>query len=301
MTSVVIAAHNEEALLGRCLDTLLGDAEPGEFDVVVVPNGCTDGTARVAAARPGVRVVEIAEANKSKALNAGDLAAGQFPRIYLDADIMVTAAQARSLCSALSSSPSSAPAPLAVVPTRRLDIEGRPLLVRAYYAINSRMPAFRDGLFGRGAITLSEQARMRFDAFPDMVADDLFLDSLFSSDEKLEVTDFATTVAAPRRTRDLVKRLVRVRRGNAAMRSAGRAGKVDATVRPADRTAWFTSVVKPYPRLAPAAVIYVGITTLAAVLARRTPPANQSWGQDESTRTPPASLQHGRVMSASGG
>ena len=51
MTSVVIAAHNEEALLGRCLDALLSDAEPGEFEVVVVPNGCTDSTARVAAER----------------------------------------------------------------------------------------------------------------------------------------------------------------------------------------------------------------------------------------------------------
>ena len=247
-------------------------------------------------------MVEIPEANKSKALNAGDLAAKQFPRIYLDADIVVTTAQARSLCDALSGASTTAMGkPLAVVPTRRLDIEGRPVLVRAYYAISSRMPAFRDGLFGRGAITLSEQARSRFDAFPDMVADDLFLDSLFSADEKFQVTDFATTVAAPRRTRDLVKRLVRVRRGNAAMRAAGRAGTVDASVRPADRTAWFTSVVKPHPRLAPAAVIYVSITTLAAVLARRAPRSAQSWGQDASTRTPTVTVPSGKVFSVSGG
>jgi glycosyltransferase involved in cell wall biosynthesis len=286
MTSVVIAAHNEATVLGRCLDALLSDAEYGEFDVVVVPNGCADGTARVAADRPGVRVVEIPEANKSKALNAGDAVARGFPRIYLDADIVVGTAHARSLRDALAGlGTGTSPQPLAAVPRRALDVRGRPMMVRAYYAINSRLPAFRDGLFGRGAIALSAEARDRFDDFPDMVADDLFLDSLFSSAEKYEVQDFATTVAAPKRTRDLVRRLVRVRRGNAAMRSAGRTGIVDVAVRPADRSAWFTSVVKPHPRLAPAAVVYVGISALAAVLSRRSPQSDRSWGRDESTRT----------------
>jgi glycosyltransferase involved in cell wall biosynthesis len=286
MTSVVIAAHNEATVIGRCLDTLLQDAAPGEFHVVVVPNGCADDTARVASDRPDVTVVEISEANKSKALNAGDLAATGFPRIYLDADIFLATAQARSLRDALAGpSPDQLPKALAAVPGRVLDIDGRPLMVRAYYAINSRLPAFRDGLFGRGAIALSAEARGRFDTFPDMIADDLFLDSMFSAAEKVQIGGFATTVAAPRRTRDLIRRLVRVRRGNAAMRAAGRAGGVDATVRPADRSAWFTSVVKPNPRLAPAAVIYVGITALAAVMARRSPRSQASWGQDQSTRT----------------
>lgn len=286
MTSVVIAAHNEASVLGRCLDALLRDAEPGEFDVIVVPNGCADETARVASDCPGVTVVELPKANKAQALNSGDLAATGYPRIYLDADIVITTAQARSLRDALSGpSMGRASTPLAAVPGRTLDIEGRPLMVRAYYAINSRLPAFRDGLFGRGAIALSAEARNRFDSFPDMVADDLFLDSLFSAAEKIEVDGFATTIAAPMRTRDLVRRLVRVRRGNAAMRAAARAGKVEAIVRPAHRSAWLTSVVKPHPQLAPAAVAYVGISALAAVLARRSPQPKSSWGQDQSTRT----------------
>ena len=55
MTSIVIAAHNEETVIGRCLDTLLADAHPGEFDVTVVANGCSDRTAEVAGTRAGVR------------------------------------------------------------------------------------------------------------------------------------------------------------------------------------------------------------------------------------------------------
>ena len=56
MTSIVIAAYNEAAVIGRCLDALLSGAAPGEFDVTVVANGCTDDTAEVAA-RDGVRVL----------------------------------------------------------------------------------------------------------------------------------------------------------------------------------------------------------------------------------------------------
>ncbi|WP_037365178.1 glycosyltransferase [Nakamurella lactea] len=296
MTSVVIAAHNESAVIGRCLDALLADAAPGELDVTVVANGCTDATASVAAARPGVRVVDTAEAGKAKALNLGDAVAVGYPRIYLDADITASTFVVRTLVEALDRGarpPAGGIPVLAVVPRRELDVRGRPLLVRGYFAINKRLPAFRSGLFGRGVIALSEAGRRRFDTFPEMVADDLFLDSLFDAAEKQEATAVATVVAAPLRTRDLVRRLVRVRRGNAAMRAAGRSGEVAVDVRHADRWAWLREVVLPQPWLAPAAVVYVGITALAAVLARRSSSNGDSWGRDESTRTKAEAMNDG--------
>ncbi|MDI5941629.1 glycosyltransferase, partial [Micromonospora sp. DH15] len=90
----MIAAHDEANVIGGCLDALLADADTDagvELDVVVVANGCTDDTARVAAARPGVRVVELAEAGKAHALNAGDAVVRGFPRFYLDAAVGVDA------------------------------------------------------------------------------------------------------------------------------------------------------------------------------------------------------------------
>jgi glycosyltransferase involved in cell wall biosynthesis len=279
MTSIVIAAHNEAAVIGRCLDALLAEAAPDEFDVTVVANGCTDDTAAVAAARRGVRVVELATAGKVTALNAGDAVAIGFPRVYLDGDIVLTTAAVRSLVAALEDDTA-----LAATVGRRLDLTGRPLPVRAYFAVHGRLPVFRDGLFGRGVVALSATGRGRFDRFPDLVADDLFLDSLFSRDEKRHVTSYSARVATPRRTADLVRRLVRVRGGNAAMRAAAANGAVRAPVRSAARLSWLRDVVLPRPWLAPAAVFYVAITLVAARSAARAGDGGAAWGRDESSR-----------------
>jgi glycosyltransferase involved in cell wall biosynthesis len=275
VTSVVIAAHNEAATIGRCLDHLLAGAAPGEFDVTVVANGCTDDTAKVAAER-GVRVLDLPEPGKAGALNAGDAVTIGFPRVYLDADILLTTDGLRALAAAV-----DGPC-LAATARRELELTGRPLLVRAYFAINRWLPAFRTGLFGRGVIVLGEAGRARFDRFPDMVADDLFLDSLFTVAEKREVSGVPSLVATPRRTSNLVRRLVRVRAGNAAMRAAATRGDVTADVRSADRSSWLKDVVLRRPWLAPAAACYVGITVYAAMRARGR--GAQRWGHDDSTR-----------------
>ncbi|MFD0821455.1 glycosyltransferase family 2 protein, partial [Micromonospora zhanjiangensis] len=114
--SVVIPAHNEAALLGRCLARLLADATPGEFEVIVAANGCTDDTALVARTVPGVDVVEIPVASKAAALNAADEVAAAFPRIYLDADVELTTAGARALAAALTDTRPTATGPTATGP-----------------------------------------------------------------------------------------------------------------------------------------------------------------------------------------
>lgn len=269
MVSVVIAAHNEAAVLGPCLDALLDSGVDG-LDVTVVANGCTDGTAAAARGRPGVRVLELPEASKPAALNAGDAAAVGFPRIYMDADIALSGEGVRRLAAAIG------PGVHAAMPRRRLLLAGRPLPVRGYYAIHARLPVFATGLFGRGVIAISAAGRARFDRFPDVIADDLFLDSQFAPAEKRAVPEVEAWVATPTRTRDLVRRLVRVRAGNAALRAQG------SGVRPAARLSWLRHVVLPRPWLAPAAVCYVAITVTAALLARR---RTTAWGRDESSRS----------------
>ncbi|TDW29935.1 glycosyltransferase family 2 protein [Cryobacterium psychrophilum] len=288
MPSIVIAAHNEENVIGHSLDALLAQETHDAIEVVVSANGCTDRTVAMAT-RAGVIVIDRPEPGKAAALNVGDRAATGFPRIYLDADILVPPGGLAALVRCFAETPHV----LAVVPRRRLDTMGRPWTVRAYFSINERLPAFRTGLFGRGLIALSEEGRARFDAFPSMIADDLFLDSQFTVAEKREVRLVEVVVGAPFTTRDLVRRLVRVRRGNAEMRAAAAEGTIDVTVRAADRWAWLHDVVLPNPRLLPAAVPYVLISLIAGLLARRRVSSGEGWGRDDSTRRTRPSTANG--------
>lgn len=270
MISVVIAAHNEAAVIGTCLDALLAP----DLDITVVANGCSDDTAAVAARRPGVRVIDLPAPGKSAALNAGDAVAVGFPRVYLDADIPLTADDLRRLAAAFQEHPGV----LATTARRVLDTSGRPLLVKAHSAINGRLPVYHAALFGRGVSMLSAAGRARFGAFPEVVADDLFLDSLFTADERVEVPSVVARVATPRRTKDLVRRLARVRAGNATLRAA----PATTGTRAQSNSGWL-SVALPRPWLWPAAVAYVGLTVVASRAARGT---DVGWGHDTSTRSP---------------
>lgn len=279
MASIIIAAHNEERVLGATLDGLLYGGS--RHEIIVVPNGCSDDTSGTARARRGVKVIEVAEGGKANALNHADAVAAEFPRIYLDADIRLPPGGIDRLISAL-----DAPGVLVAVPERGLDVLGRPWPVRAWCLIHERLPVFREGIFGRGTIALTAEARGRFQQFPAMVADDLFLDSLFASAERAHVKSVTVTIAAPRTTHELLDRLVRVRRGSAAMRQAAGRGNVPTTVRRADRWSWLRDVAIKEPRLAGAAVVYVAITLLAAVRARQGPLNDLSWGRRPTSSSP---------------
>lgn len=278
MPSIIIAAHNEENVIGATLDALLSGTDRPGLQIIVVPNGCTDRTADVARARPGVEVVEIEVGSKPAALNAGEAVAATSPRIYLDADIIVPPGGLNALEAALGGST------LAAVPGRRLILDGRPWPVRAYFSISERLPAFAEGLFGRGMIALSSAGRARFDTFPSMVADDMFLDAHFTADEKAHVREVEVRVETPYTTRDLMRRLVRVRRGLRAIRQAGLTGSIPVRIRESDRWSWLRNVVLREPRLLPAAVVYVAITLMAGAVARRGDVSSLAWGRDESTR-----------------
>lgn len=272
MVSVIIAAYNEESVLDATLEALLGGSPRAE--VIVVANGCTDGTADLARARSGVRVIELEHGSKPDALNAGDAAATSFPRLYLDADIRLPPGALEALCDALEQ-----PGVIVAVPSRELDLRGRPWLVKAHSHVHGRLPVFRDSLFGRGAVALSRQGRARFGEFPRLVADDLFLDGLFTAEERAVTAEVTVTVPTPTTTRDLVQRLTRVRRGSTAMRAAVASGQVQGAVRAADRWAWLRDVVARDPRLIPSGLAYGAITLAAAARARRAGSRSLDWGR----------------------
>ena len=91
LITVVIPAHDEESIIRRALLTIR-DGAGGDIEVLVVANGCSDGTAARSREVDGVQVIEICEASKIAALNAGSHAASGSPIAFVDADVSVRGA-----------------------------------------------------------------------------------------------------------------------------------------------------------------------------------------------------------------
>lgn len=300
--SVVVPAHDEARTLGATLSSLRAAAGTEVPEVVVVANGCTDATADVARAA-GVRVVELAEPSKAAALSAGDVAAGTFPRVYLDADIRLAPGTLDALAATLRRDGVLVASPRVVFDTSRSSWP-----VRAFYAAYRELPYVRDGLVGLGVYGMSQAGRARFGDFPRITSDDLFVQRLFSPSERA-VSDGEFVVAAPRDLRNLLKVRTRTARGNAELGGAevldlrtatndtdGAGGRTDRTgpsestdggQRRFGRTTSTTTtallrLALVRPRLIPSLVVYTAVTTASRVSARRR--QSTAWQRDTSTR-----------------
>jgi len=91
--TLVIPAHNEEALLPRLLDTVdVARARysfgPDAIEVIVADNASTDRTAEIAAAR-GCRVVSVAKRAIAAARNGGAAQASSTILAFIDADSQI--------------------------------------------------------------------------------------------------------------------------------------------------------------------------------------------------------------------
>jgi hypothetical protein len=85
--SVIIPAHNEEAYLGRTLSALR-EQEHAAFEIIVVANGCTDGTAATAQGACDQLIVR-AQKGLCAARNSGARRAKGELLVFLDADTML--------------------------------------------------------------------------------------------------------------------------------------------------------------------------------------------------------------------
>ncbi|TFD91455.1 WecB/TagA/CpsF family glycosyltransferase [Cryobacterium serini] len=269
--AIIIPAHNEADVIERTLGSIAGLAAEGQVEVIVVCNGCTDSTAALARRFAGVVVLEIENASKPGAMNVGDDTAQSWPRLYLDADIEITPGAVLDVFEAVRS-----PSILAARPAFSYDTTGASLPVRCYYRARVRIPDTGAVLWGAGGYALSAEGHDRFGRFPELTADDAFVDSVFTESEKRALSSVPTLVRTPRHAAGLLAVLTRQRRGVVELDTAGSTQKrvlaILASVRgPADAVdaCWY------------------GVLTLAARLnqpwtARTSLPL---WERDDSSRS----------------
>jgi glycosyltransferase involved in cell wall biosynthesis len=286
--SVVIPAHDEAAVIERCLAALNDGGAGRPLEVIVACNGCTDDTpARARRAMPSATVLELPDASKIAALDAGDAAASAFPRFYVDADVELTGADLALVADALDRGPA-----LCAAPRPSFEIDGRPWAVRAFYGVWSRLPYLTEVPVGNGVYAVSAEGRRRFERFPGVVADDLFVQGRFTDAERVVVPTATFTVHPPRTLRGLYHVRVRAHRGKLELQRAGAAPP--STQQRSVRAALGLAAD---PRRMPAVAVYLGVNLAARIAAgRRLRAGVGTWERDDSGRAPATPVDEGRSV-----
>lgn len=215
--SVIIPAHNEESVIGRCLEALMRDAPPDRLpEIIVAANGCTDRTVEVAKAlAPHATVLDLPAGSKVIAMNTANRLATKSPRFFLDADVRCSYAALAATAEALRQ-----PGVMAASPGLDMDLSHSDFWVRAYYRVWLSQPYVTDRLVGSGLFGLSADGLDRIGEIPPTFADDTWVRTRFSYDERRNVSMDDTgkrvcfTVSPPRNWRDLIKIEARRRIGS---------------------------------------------------------------------------------------
>jgi hypothetical protein len=274
VVSIVVPAHNEAAVIEHNLRRLLDGSAPGEFDVIVVANACSDRTAEAAGKVDGVRVIETEVPGKPNALRLGDEACRTFPRVYLDADVELTAPSVRALAAAC-----TRPGVLACAPVPELRLDGVGRIARRVHHVHERLIAPNRALAGVGVYVLTEQGHARVFPMPDVISDDGWVHASFAPSERVVVPEARSSVRPARTIRAHLNRRVRVRRGNRQLAELGRTMPEDRLTLGSLVTLVRAGTVSPLD-----GSCYLAVLALDRAVTRLRRSRGTTWGSDASTR-----------------
>lgn len=207
--TIIIPAYNEAAIIAQTLKPFLENDFLDNNQVIVVCNGCHDETAKIVSQlSPKFVCIETDIPSKTNALNMGDEVAKFYPRIYLDADIVISVEAVKAIVETLNRKNVFA---TSVAP--KMDFSGCSWCVKAYYAIWLQLPYCKEGMMGGGNYALNEKGRQRFDKFPSVIVDDAFVRCHFTEQERPLTTGGYAIVKAPKDFFSLIKIKTRGRLG----------------------------------------------------------------------------------------
>lgn len=214
--TIIIPAHNEEAVIERCLSTLLRDAPATErAQIIVAANGCSDRTVELArAAAPDALILDLPQGSKTLAMNEAHKKALFFPRIYLDADV-----QCSYNCLVAVANELRKPGVMAASPALKMDLSRSSKLMRSYYRVWLALPYAKSNMVGSGCFGISQAGYEQVGDFPPITGDDIWVHSRFLESERRNIASDAGgnpvffTVSPPRRAIDQIRVETRRRLG----------------------------------------------------------------------------------------
>lgn len=215
--TIIIPVYNGAKALPDTLEAL-GRQTRADMRVLIVANGCRDGSADVARREADkhllgmdVQVIELAQGSRPAALNAG-LARSSGTRVMLDQDAVLGPGALAALEQAIDQGAHFA--------TARL-VWGSPASwpVRAALSAWSELPYVKQSPVSAGLYAFSSACRARFDQYPMHLPDDKWVRLLCQRSERVRLAhvhyrvspppDFAGLVAARRRYAESNLRLAR--------------------------------------------------------------------------------------------
>ena len=278
MPSVIIPAHNEEVMIERVIRAVLADGVE-DLECVVVPNACTDRTAEIARRfEPAIRVIETDTPGKCNALNLGERHLTSFPRVFLDGDIVLRKGALAKLLSACGPDrPIVSPMPVFI-------LTGATLAIKLFFRAQRFNKYFGgEAPNGSGTFVLNEEGRSRWGAFPEIIADDGFVQGHFRPEERSVVKEARAEVGEPRNIPSLLKVRARVRRGHAEL-----AASYPELMR--NHVARGGSMIRsllPRPLEWPGMLVYGYVRISDRLISRRQlkRDVGLEWGRDDSSRS----------------
>ncbi|MCK5830863.1 MAG: glycosyltransferase [Methylococcales bacterium] len=279
MTSIIIPAHNEEFYISKCLEPLLEyTSKYHELQIIVICNNCIDNTVSIVKSfEPIVICIDTDIASKTNAINEGEKIANSYPRIYLDADIILNINSIEAIIKLFSNKNC-----LAGSVEAKMDFSNSSFFVKAFYDIWLSLPYCKAGMIGSGIYALSEKGRSRFGEFPDIIADDGYVRCLFNENERMITKGNFSLVTAPYDLFSLIKIKTRSRLGRYQLKD-----KFPNLL--VNETKDYQGVVKRHLfnfTLWPKLIIYLGVNTVSRLRAKYQYLTKQTkWERDDSNRS----------------
>ena len=269
--SIIVPVHDEAALLPTTLPPLLREAAAIEADLILVCNGCTDGSVALARSLVGEsgRVIELEAASKSLAIRAGEDLVSGFPRFFVDADVVLGPGCLTLLAEALRRGHADL-----VAPRLRVDTSCGSRGAAAVTSVWHSLPHMaQDGL--HAVLGVSRRGRAFWGPMPDVLADDSYIVSRVPPCRRSVVQHAAATFQPPRSLASWVGVRRRWTAGHAQLRALGERVPRSRGQRRALLQLFLS-------RRAFGAVLFAGVALASRLPASRP----QRWYRDLTTRSP---------------
>ena len=271
--SVIVPVFNEAASLPSFLEHVRDGLPSTNVELIFVCNGCTDGSEQILRSidDPRVRVLALERPGKAAAIRAAEAFAQRIPRFYVDADVLISGASLAALAEPLRHERFEL-----VSPKMLYDESGMSFAARGIHRVWHALPhVLLEG--HHGVLGVSRRGRERWGDFPDLLADDAFIQSRIPTSRRKIVPEITLSTRPARTFWSFVCVRERWLRGNQQLRAKGISvprtkGQARCLLKMAARG-----------RVVPV-TIYLAARAAATAKVRLTGNRAQPWFQDQTSR-----------------